>query len=179
MRSPIKSIIRNKTNSYYRNRLASNVALNLAPCGQDGDSAEFLGDVFSMIDLLGASELLMGSVLSGNIEITYVVDSVVAVSKNTGKPNYRGSAKTYDAIEEANGYKKPTVEVKKVVAPVAQVAEPKKVEAKPTPVVVEEPKVEETPVVEPVKVEEKPAETVTEEPKAEEKPRRQRKIKVD
>lgn len=176
MRSPIKSIIKNKTNSYYRNRLASNVALNLAPCGQDGDRAEFLGDVFTMIDRLSASELLMGSVLAGNIEVEYVIDSVVTANKNNDKPNYRGNADIYAAIEAANGCK-PVIEPVKAETPA--VDEPKKEEAKAAPVV--EPVTEQAPVIEePVKVEEKPIESVTtEEPKAEDKPRRQRKIKVD
>ena len=178
MRSPIKSIIKNKTNGYYRNRLASNVALNLAPCGQDGDRAEFLGDVFTMIDRLSASELLMGSVLAGNIEVEYVIDSVVTANKNSDKPNYRGNADIYAAIEAANGCK-PAVEPIKAAAATVEVEVPKKEEPEAAPVV--EPEVKQAPVVEePAKVEDKPAEpAAVEEPKAEDKPRRQRKIKVD
>ena len=191
MRSPIKSIIRNKTNAYYRNRLASNIALNLAPAGMHGDSAEFLGDVFTMIDRVSASELLMGSVLAGNVEISYVIDSVVSAAKNTDKPNYRGNADITAKISDANGYKEPVaiVEAVKAVEPVAVKEEAPVVKKAIEPTVTEVPikpeEKEPAKAAEPEVVVEQPKlakdSEVDDEPKAEavEKPKRQRKIKVD
>ena len=179
MRSPIKSIIRNKTNTYYRNRLASNIAMNLAPMGEAGDSVEFLGDVFTMIDRASASDLLMGSILSGNVELSYVIDNVVSFSANTDKPNFRGGAEARELIGKANGY----CETEVVAPVVAEVKKEEPKQEKPAQVVdpvVEEPVKVEEPAEEPVK-EEAPQEEPKQEPAkvAEDKPKRQRKIKVD
>ena len=192
MRSPIKTIIKNKTANYYRNRLASNVALNLAPEGQPGDSAEFFGDVFTSIDRLSASELLMGSVLAGNIEIEYVVDNVVSVSKNTDKPNYRGNSSILDAISAANGYTPltvATVTTEPESAPAEVTPSTTKTEDKPAEPVAATNAAENEAPVKPggpeqgdKEADKKPEASVEVTPaaaKTEDKPKRQRRIKVD
>ena len=173
----------------YRNRLASNVALNLAPAGQKGDSAEFLGDIFTMIDRASASDLLMGSVLSGNVELVYVIDNVASFTKNSDKPNFRGNTDALNKIGKANGYK-PVVEKPAVVVDPVKAEAPKKAEPIEEPVKAETPVVpqaapeakaiEPTPVKaeEPVKVAEEPKQEPVAD-KVEDKPKRQRKIKVD
>lgn len=171
MKSPIRTIVKNKTDRVYSNRLSASVILNLRPSGEKGDLAEFFGDIFTMIDRDSAAEMLMVSALSGNVEISYIVDSVMTIGKNTDKPNFRGSITTQAAILKANTDKveatpaakpAPGIEKKEGQKPVVEpIAEPAKAEP------------ETVPAQEPVAEEDKPAEAG----KEAEKPRRQRKIK--
>ena len=179
MRSPIKTVIKNKTDKYYRIRLDDRVNLNLSPAGERGDTIEIEGDAFTLIDRTVPSDLFMDSILSGKLEASYIVDSVVPVTLNSGEANFKGAARVVEAINKANaGCTKQTDAKTKETTPVEAVEQPKVQEpviepAKPVDVeaVVEN-------VEEPVTVSEDTAET-EDKPKAEDKPKRQRKIKVD
>ena len=176
--SPIKSIVRNLTGKRFIAIVSSNVRIVLEGKGKPGDTANLTGDVFSYFETTSAADGFMDSLLSEKVSLTYVIDSVVAVERNTKAPNFSGSAKTTERIKNFN---RPSIS-EVPLPPVGEILKDCEVtyakdevkeEPKEEPPVVDEPKAEpakEEPVVAEVKPEpvvEAPSE-VAEEKKVEE-----------
>ena len=163
MISPIKTIVKNLSNSAIRFRVSSRLAVAMAPAGTQGDTAKIVGDIFSLVDGDRSAVYILSMVKDGNIAISYTMDKTFEI----------GEAEKINMIVPV-GDVSAWYNSKCVVAPVqAEKEEPKKAEEQKK---AEEPKQEpakqeELKQVEEQKPAEQPAEPAKEEPKKVEEPK--------
>ena len=184
MISPIKTIIKNLSNSAIRFRVSSRLAVAMAPAGVAGDVAKITGELFSLVDGDRAATYILSMIKAGSIAVSYTVDKAFEIGE-AEKINM--TVPVGDVSVWYNG-KCAEAPVKAKKEEPKKVEEPKQESIKEEPKKVEEPKQEEPKAVESKKVEEPsatPAEVApkaTEEAKAEEQkketPKAGRKIKV-
>ena len=74
MHSPIKTIIKNKSNKCFFCSTYPRYQVALRPAGEKGDTVELCGDIFTMMKTRQEIEGLMKSYLNGVIDITFGVD---------------------------------------------------------------------------------------------------------
>ena len=170
MRSPIKSILRNKTKGSFTVPLSNQFNPSFSPVGTQFDTVTIDGDIFSRLGNNGAAaDRLMSLIVDDTLELTYTVDSFFSnVIPNTGDSFYDNNSalarklaeRSCTVVEEAPVEEEPTVIIsgpnasiieEKVEEKEVEVKEPEKaVEDKVEEPVVEEAKAEQ-PVEEPVK----------------------------
>lgn len=76
MHSPIKTIIKNKSNKCFFCSTYPRYQVALRPAGEKGDTVELCGDIFTMMKTRQEIEGLMKSYLNGVIDITFGVDKL-------------------------------------------------------------------------------------------------------
>ncbi len=159
MISPIKTIIKNLSNSAIRFRVSSRLAVAISPAGTAGDTAKITGELFSLVDGDRSATYILSMIKDGNIAVSYTVDKAFDIAE-ADKINMIVPVGDVSAWYNS----------KCAVAPVKAKEEPKKVEEpKQDTVKQEEPKKVEEPKQEEQKPAEQPAEPATEEPKEEPK----------
>ena len=198
MISPIKTILKNLSNTAVRFRISSRLAVAMTPAGTNGDIVKLTGDLFTLLDSDRSATYVLSMIKSRSIEVSYEVDSLftckVASEINMCVPcgdiGDWYTAKCTVATPAVSKAEEPKKE--------AEAAAPKQEEPKQEEPKQELPKQEEKPVEEVKKAESpkqeeakadepKAEETKTEEPKVEESkaaepkkeaPKAGRKIKV-
>lgn len=81
MNSPIKTIIKNKSNKCFFCNMYPRYQIALKPCGETGDTVELCGDIFTMMRTRQEVQGLMKSLINGTIDITFGVDEIFKTSK--------------------------------------------------------------------------------------------------
>lgn len=81
MNSPIKTIIKNKSDRLFFCNMYPRYQIALKPCGEDGDTVELCGDIFTMMRTRQEMQGLMRSVANGTIDITFGIDEIFKTLK--------------------------------------------------------------------------------------------------
>ena len=76
MISPIKTIIKNLSNTAVRFRISSRLAVAMTPAGTNGDIVKLTGDLFTLLDSDRSATYVLSMIKSNSIEVSYDVDSL-------------------------------------------------------------------------------------------------------
>lgn len=81
--SPIKSVIKNLTDTQVVIQVTRTRKIYIAPCGQERDTVTIAGDIFSQFDYSKNAERLAERVMNGVVTISYVIENPYTVEKTT------------------------------------------------------------------------------------------------
>lgn len=81
--SPIKSVIKNLTDTQVVIQVTRTRKIYIAPCGQERDTVTVAGDIFSQFDYSKNAERLAERVMNGVVTIGYTIENPYTVEKTT------------------------------------------------------------------------------------------------
>lgn len=81
--SPIKSVIKNLTDTQVVIQVTRTRKIYVAPCGQERDTVTIAGDIFSQFDYSKNAERLAERVMNGVVTVGYIIENPYTVEKTT------------------------------------------------------------------------------------------------
>lgn len=100
--SPIKSIISNLTSEKLIIPVTSHMRLVLEPKGNKGSDTSVRGDIFTLMERTPVVDSLTTLLLDKKAELTYVIDVVASVVKNSGVANIDSNAALQKKVTDCN-----------------------------------------------------------------------------
>lgn len=83
--SPIKSVIKNLTDTQVVIQVTRTRKIYVAPCDQDKDAVIIAGDIFSQFDYDKNAQRLAERVMNGVVSISYIIEDPYTVEKTTSR----------------------------------------------------------------------------------------------
>lgn len=83
--SPIKSVIKNLTDTQVVIQVTRTRKIYVAPCDQDKDAVIVAGDIFSQFDYDKNAQRLAERVMNGVVAISYIIEDPYTVEKTTSR----------------------------------------------------------------------------------------------